>query len=111
MHRPAAIGRLLAAKRDDDLFVAAAKNYPAIFDSFDHDLVNLRSDLETKLLAFLHRFAVDDRETRAAVERDGADEKCARRNFTLVRSACRNFSARFPADRPKWISCAVIEIE
>ena|SRR5437870_10654579 len=102
---------LFAAKGDHDLFVAASENYPAIFDSLDHDLIDLRADLEAKLLAFGHRFAVDDRETSSAVERDGADEKCARRNFTLISSARRNFSGRFPANRPKWTSRSRIDIE
>src|SRR5438477_11462247 len=102
---------LFAAKRDDDLFVAASKDYPTILNSLDRDLVNLSADLQAKLLAFRHRLAVDDREARGAIERDGADEECARRNFTLVCSARRNFSGWFPANRPKWTSRSGINLE
>ena len=75
------------AKRNDDLFVAAAKDDLAIFDSFDPNLINLRADLEAEHLTFRHRFTVDDGKTRRAIERNGADEECPRRNFALVRSA------------------------
>src|SRR5438105_14207987 len=85
---------LLAAKGDHDLFVAASENYPAIFDSLDHDLIDLRADLEAKLLAFGHRFAVDDREPSSAVEREGADESCARRHCTLLSATRRKFYGR-----------------
>src|SRR5438309_9234536 len=58
-------GDLFTPKRHDDLFVAASKNYPTVFNSFDRDLINLGADLQAKLLAFRHRFAVDDREARS----------------------------------------------
>src|SRR5207302_9569025 len=97
--------------RNDDLFVAAFKNYPAIFNSLDRNLVNLSADLEAELLTFRHGLAIDDRETRGAIERDGGDEKCARWNFTLVGSAGRNFSGWFPANRPKWTPRSGINVE
>src|SRR5438105_15289841 len=98
-HRPLPRLRLLAAKRNDDLFVAAFKNYPAIFNSLDRNLVNLSADLEAALLTFRHGLAIDDRETRGAIERDGGDEKCARWNFTLVGSAGRDLSGRYQSHR------------
>src|SRR5207302_35108 len=58
---------LFAAKRNDDLFVAAFKNYPAIFNSLDRNLVNLSADLEAELLTFRHGLAMDDRETPGAI--------------------------------------------
>ena len=45
---------LFSAKRHHDLFVAASEDYPAVFDSFDRDLIDLSANLETKLLAFAH---------------------------------------------------------
>ena len=80
-------GRLFSAERHYDLFVVTSKDYPAILDSLDGDLINLSANLQTKLLAFLHRFAIDDRVMRGAVEGDGADEECSRRNFALIGSA------------------------
>src|SRR2546430_1326780 len=102
---------LFATKRDDDLFVATAENYAAIFDPLDRDLINLGADLKSECLTFRHGFTIDDREVRGAVERDGADNKCARRNFALVGSARRNFSGWFPADRPKWTSGPNVDVE
>jgi hypothetical protein len=93
---------LFAAKRDYDLFIVARKNYPAIFNPFDRDLINLGADLEAELLAFRHRLAVDDRELRRAIDRNGADEECARWNFTLIRPAAGDSSSRLPANRPEW---------
>src|SRR5438105_12389877 len=78
---------LFPTQGNDDLFVAAAENYAAIFDSLHCDLVNLRADLKTKYLSLGHRFTVDDCKARRAIERDRADEECARRNFTLISSA------------------------
>src|SRR5262249_46969904 len=69
------------------------------------------SDLQAELPTFFHRFAVDDREARRTVEGDATDEKCARRNFTLVCPTGRNFSGRFPANRPKWASRSDIDVE
>ena len=118
--RQASVGRLcaageyaplFAAKRNDDLFVAAFKNYPAILNSLDRNLVNLSADLEAELLTFRHGLAIDDRETRGATERDRGDEKCARWNFTLVGSACRNFSSWFPGNRLKWTPRSGINVE
>src|SRR5207253_5620741 len=101
----------LAPERHDDFFVAASENYPAVLDSPDSDLINLGTDLQPKLLAFRHRFAVDDGVPRGAVERNGGDDERTGRNFALVGSARRNFSGRFPAYRPKWTSRSGVDTE
>src|ERR1700736_1242432 len=103
---------LFAAKRHHDLFIVASQDHSAILNSLDRDLIDLSAYLETKLLAFLHRFAIDDGNPRPAIDRDGADEERAGRNFTLIRSAAgSNFSSRFPANRPKWVADAGIDVE
>src|SRR3954466_16128857 len=100
--RDATRRQLFAPERDDDLFVAAPEDDAAVFDSLDRHLVDLRPDLQTELLTFGHCLAVDDREFGVAIERDRTDKERSLRNFTLVGSSARNFSGRFPADRPKW---------
>jgi len=105
------MGLLFPAKWNDNLFVAASENYPAIFNSFDRDLVNLGTDLETKLLAFAHRFAIDNRKAGSAIERDRGDNESACRNFALVRSAAGYFSGRFPTNWPERTADSAVDVE
>src|SRR5947207_16018287 len=109
------VGNLFPPQRHHDLFVVARQNYLAILDSLDHDLVNLSADLEAELLAFLHRFAIDDRKMRGAIDRDRANDECAGWNFALTGSATAtatgNSSSRLPADWRKWITGSGGEVE
>ncbi len=109
MLRP--VAGLFPAKRHHDFFVAASEDYPAIFDSLDRDLIDLSANLKTKLLAFAHRFAVDDGKAGGAIERNGADDECAGWNFTLIASAAGNFSGWLPANRPKRTAGPGIDLE
>src|SRR5437762_677542 len=105
--------QLFAAQRNYDLGIAATENYPAIFDSLDGDLIDLRAQLKPELLAFAHGFAVDDGKTGCSVEGDAGDEKSARRNIAQVgppRTASYATSW-FPADRPKRIAAPGINLE
>src|SRR5205085_5947549 len=88
-----------------------SEDYPAIFDFFDRDLIDLGADLQAKLLAFRHRFAVDNRKAGGAVERDGANHERAGRNFTLIGSAAGNFSSGLPADWPKRAADSGVNVE
>src|SRR5882672_6384914 len=54
--------QLFSPKSDHDFLVVAAKNYLAVFNPFDRDLVNLGAELEAEYLAFGHGLTVDDRE-------------------------------------------------
>lgn len=49
-----ATDQLFSPQRDDDFFVVTAKNYLAVFNPLDRDLINLSAELEAKLLAFSH---------------------------------------------------------
>src|SRR4051794_9924588 len=98
--------RLSAVKRNDDLLVAAAEDNLAVLDRFDRELVGLVAHLQSEDLAFVHHFAVDDRVTSAAIDRDRADEKRARRDILRgVFALCggRDFARWSPADRPERI--------
>jgi hypothetical protein len=103
--------RLFPAKGHHDFFVAASENYPAILNSLDRDLIDLSANLKTKLLAFAHRFAVDNGKAGGAIERNGADDECAGWNFTLIRSATGNFAGWLPANRPKRTARSGIDFE
>src|SRR5438270_7582333 len=105
------MGLLFPAKWNDNLFVAASENNAAIFDSLDRDLIDLSANLETKLLAFPHGFAVDNRKAGGAIERDGADDECAGWNFALIGSAAGNFAGRLPANWPKWAAGSGIHLK
>lgn len=84
---PAKRRQLFATQRNDDLLALAPEDHATVFDSLDRDMINAGTDLETKLLAFRHRFAVDDGKTSGAIERDAGDKESARGNCPLVRSA------------------------
>src|SRR5437660_1293146 len=105
------MGLLFPAKWNDNLFVAASENNAAIFDSLDRDLIDLSANLETKLLAFAHRFAVDNRKASGAIERNGTDYECTGRNFALIGSAAGYFSSWLPAKGPKWAADSGIDVE
>jgi hypothetical protein len=49
-----ATDQLFPSQRDGDFFVVAAKNYLAVFNPLDRDLINLSAELEAELLAFSH---------------------------------------------------------
>src|SRR3977135_1998293 len=51
---------LLAAKRNDDFFIAAPEDYATILDCLDRNLIGLGADLQSKLLACLHCFSIND---------------------------------------------------
>src|SRR5262249_24611471 len=89
------------------------EDYLAVLDSLYADLINLGADLQTKRLPFPHRLAVDDGKVAALVDRNTAEEECARRNFALVavHSAGRNSCRGLEADRPKWTPCCRINVE
>ncbi|MEY2575107.1 MAG: hypothetical protein QOF80_594 [Verrucomicrobiota bacterium] len=61
---------LLPAQGNDDFLVAAGEDDAAVFDRFDGQLIGLIPELKAELLAFLHRFAVDDGEAGALIHRD-----------------------------------------
>ncbi len=60
---------LFAAEQDDDFLIAARQDHPAVFDRFDRELIGLVAELQSKLLTLLHRFAIDDGETRAPLSK------------------------------------------
>src|SRR4029453_4303485 len=77
---PAKRRQLFATQRNDDLLALAPEDHATVFDSLDRDMINAGTDLETKLLAFRHRFAVDDGKTSGAIERNAGDKESARGN-------------------------------
>lgn len=76
--------QLFATQRDDDFLVLATEDHAAVFDSLDRNMINLGADLETELLPFRHRFAVDDRKMGGAIESDAGDKESAGRNWTFA---------------------------
>src|SRR6266699_1044554 len=67
--------RLLAPQSHNDLLVATRKNDAPVFNGLELDLIILRARLQTEVLAFLHGFAVDNREVRSLVDGDGSKEE------------------------------------
>src|SRR5205085_10002766 len=95
---------LFPPQRDYNVGITPGQDHLAITDGFDGDLIGLRSDLKTKLLALLHDFAVDNREMATSSQRDRGHRKCRRRNISsdMIILAVRDLRGRFPANRPKW---------
>ena len=62
--------KLFPTQRDDDLLILPKKDHVTVIDRLDGDLMNLSSQLQTKLLAFAHRAAVNDRVMCFWIERD-----------------------------------------
>ena len=96
---------------NNNLFVVAGKDHLAVFNSFDSDLVNLATDLQTELLAFEHRFTVDDGEMSRGIDRDGADQEGGWGHFTLRVSGTADSGFRFEPDWPKRITCSSLGFE
>ena len=66
---------LFSPQRNDDFLVAPPKDNAAVLNRFQRNLVGLATDLQAKLLPFLHDLAVDDGEAIGLSESDGADHK------------------------------------
>jgi hypothetical protein len=63
--------KLFSTQWDDDFLISAKKNHMTIINRLNGDLIDLRSQLQTKLLPFTHRSAVNDRVMCLWIERDG----------------------------------------
>lgn len=103
---------LFPSQRDDDVAVLIAENNATVLDGFDLQLMGLAARLQRELLAFLHAFAVDDREVRALIHRDGSQKKGAQWD---IRTDC---AARvgggggwFKSDGPEWIAAIAVQLE
>src|SRR6266404_763716 len=66
---------LLAPQRHNDFLVATGKNNAPILNGLDLDLIVLRARLQAELLAFLHGFAVDNREVCTLVQGDRSKDE------------------------------------
>src|ERR1700694_6006535 len=103
---PGHCAELLAAEQNDDFLIAAPEDYATVLDRLDRNLIGLGAVLQSKLLACLHRFSIDNGETPAfIIERDRTDDKGGGLDFGAVpgRVCLCNWCK---ADRPKWVATA-----
>ena len=90
---------------------AAPEDYAAILDCLDRNLIGLGADLQSKLLACLHCFPINDRETPAIIERDRTDEKGRGLDFGTGVLSRIYLCSGLPADRPKGVATARVHGE
>src|SRR5947207_9274162 len=103
---------LFPAQRNGDLLIAHRQNDLSVLDFLSRELIGLVPELPSKDLAFLHRFAIDDGETRPVIDRDRTHHKGRRQNVRgdMFRGVL-HAGHRLPADGPERIAPAGIHRE